>query len=252
MKTNIKNQLLLSSLIVVAGLMLARRLSAQTFTTLHSFTERSGFPYFTNTDGGVPHAGLITGSSGNTLYGTAQYGGSSGGGTVFAGSTDGTGFMALNSFTGVSPHEYPVGTNTDGANPMGALLLSGSTLYGTASYGGASGAGTLFKVSTDGTGYMVLHSFGAGSRPRISISDWYSSPASDGALPQAGLVLSGNTLYGTAPAGGSSGAGTVFKINTEGTGYAILHHFTSDGGYPVGGLILSGNTLYGTAAGGGS
>ncbi len=42
---------------------------------------------------------------------------------------------------------------------------------------------------------------------------------SEGANPNAGLILSNNTLYGTAAAGGSSGAGTVFAVNTDGTGF---------------------------------
>ena len=78
---------------------------------------------------------------------------------------------------------------------------------------------------------------------------------SDGANPYAGLILSGNTLYGTACGGGSSGNGTVFAVNTDGTGFTNLHSFThlvlpgtnSDGANPYAGLILSGNTLYGTA-----
>src|SRR5262249_22549642 len=75
-----------------------------------------------------------------------------------------------------------------------------------------------------------------------------------GANPNAGLILSGNTLYGTAAAAGSSGAGTVFAVNTDGTGFRLLHIFTyTDGANPWSGLILSGNTLYGTAySGGGS
>jgi uncharacterized repeat protein (TIGR03803 family) len=36
---------------------------------------------------------------------------------------------------------------------------------------------------------------------------------SDGANPSAGLVLSGNTLYGTAENGGSGGNGTVFSLS---------------------------------------
>jgi hypothetical protein len=35
---------------------------------------------------------------------------------------------------------------------------------------------------------------------------------SDGANPNAGLILSGNTLYGTVAAGGSFGHGTVFAV----------------------------------------
>src|SRR6266446_1955021 len=80
---------------------------------------------------------------------------------------------------------------------------------------------------------------------------------SDGAYPNAGLILSGNTLYGTARLGGSSGAGTVFAVNTAGTGFTTLYSFTaastnssgaytnSDGAFPLAGLILSGDTLYG-------
>src|SRR5580692_9090807 len=41
----------------------------------------------------------------------------------------------------------------------------------------------------------------------------------DGANPQAGLVLSGNTLYGTASQYGSLSGGTVFKLNTDGSGF---------------------------------
>ena len=67
----------------------------------------------------------------------------------------------------------------------------------------------------------------------------------------AGLILSGNTLYGTASAGGTNPYGTVFAVNTNGSSFTTLHAFTgyaglSDGGLPCAGLILSGNTLYGT------
>ena len=83
-----------------------------------------------------------------------------------------------------------------------------------------------------------------------------SLAGSDGDYPYAGLILSGNTLYGTTAYGGSSGNGTVFAVNTDGTGFTNLHSFTarsvliytnSDGADPHAGLILSGNTLYGTA-----
>jgi len=60
-------------------------------------------------------------------------------------------------------------------------------------------------------------------------------------------MLSGGILYGTTELGGSSGYGTVFAVNTDGTGFATLHHFIgSDGAAPdVATLLLSGNTLYG-------
>src|SRR5208282_5026446 len=133
----IKNSLILL-LIAVLGLMLAGRATAQTFTTLYNFT---ALVDYNNSDGAVPEAGVIL--SGNTLYGTAYYGGSSGNGTVFALNTNGTGFTNLYSFTGGS----------DGASPQAVLILSGNTLYGTASSGGSSGNGTVFAVNTNSTDF---------------------------------------------------------------------------------------------------
>src|ERR1041384_7744096 len=75
----------------------------------------------------------------------------------------------------------------------------------------------------------------------------------EGANPNAGLILSNNALYGTTAAAGSSGAGTVFAVNTDGTDFRIVHSFNYwDGANPWSGLILSGNTLYGTTYQGGS
>jgi uncharacterized repeat protein (TIGR03803 family) len=220
MKTYIINLFLLPLLIAGLGLIPASRVTAQTFTTLHSFTATtSDYPYI-NSDGAYPFAGLIL--SGNTLYGTAHGGGSLGWGTVFAVHTDGTGFTTLHNFTG----------GDDGYGPRAGLILSSNTLYGTAAEGGSPGDGTVFAVHTDGTGFTTLHNFTGGS---------------DGFLPVAGLILSGNTLYGTA-ANGGRGYGTVFAVNTDGTGFTTLYTFTGgyDGWSPKA-VILSGNTLYGTA-----
>ena len=49
-------------------------------------------------------------------------------------------------------------------------------------------------------------------------------------------------------AGGSGNAGTVFKINTDGNFYSVLHNFSAADGYPTGSLLLSGSTLYGLTA----
>src|SRR6266478_3522592 len=113
------------------------------------------------------------------------------------------------------------GGNSDGAYPYAGLTNSGNALYGTASAGGA-GYGTVFKVNTDAAGFTTLHSFTAAS---TNSSGAYTN--SGGADPQAGLILSGNTLYGTARLGGSSGAGTVFAVNTAGTGFTTLYSFTA-------------------------
>jgi uncharacterized repeat protein (TIGR03803 family) len=228
-----------------AGTVFAINTDGTGFTTLYSFTTFSGSGLQrTNRDGGTPNAGLVL--SGNTLYGTTQSGGMGGNGTVFSLNTDGTGFTTLYSFTALSAPS-PHGTNSDGAYPEGDLVLSGNTLYGTADSGGGGGGGTVFKVNTDGTGFKSLYSFTA---------------TKDGAFPDAGLFLSGNTLYGTTSEGGASGNGTVFKLNADGTGFTSLHNFTatstmrpfmnSDGAIPFAGLIMVGNRLYGTTGRGGT
>jgi uncharacterized repeat protein (TIGR03803 family) len=84
----------------------------------------------------------------------------------------------------------------------------------------------------------------------------------DGATPQAGLILSGGTLYGTTEYGGATdgegpaslGYGEVFSVPVTGGTPTILTSFngTSDGAYPLADLTLSGTTLYGTTSGGGA
>ncbi len=246
MKT--KNLFLMYSLLAGLGLMPDFRLTAQTFTTLHSFSATSGeFSGATNSDGVYPADGVI--QSGNILYGTAVSGGGSGYGTVYSLNTDGTGFTNVHTFDG-----YP----GDGDHPYAGLLSVGDTLYGTTVGGGNRGWGTVFAISTNGTGLSILHSF----------TSAYGSPNvtnSDGAGPYGygGLIRSGYTLYGTAFGGGSSGHGVVFRVNTDGTGFTNLHSFTagsggypivtnSDGAYPLAGLTLSGSALFGAAESGGT
>ena len=67
------------------------------------------------------------------------------------------------------------------------------------------------------------------------------------------MLLISNTLYGTTFYGGLHDAGTVFKINTDGSGFATLHHFNyTDGQEPQAGLTLYNNVLYSTTTGGGT
>lgn len=265
------------------------------FTVLHNFTGTT-FSVYTNSDGATPQAGLIL--SGETLYGTAKYGGSSGNGTVFSVKTDGSGFTNLHNFSGAN-----------GGNPQAGLALSGDTLYGTTYYlsayqGGGSGYGIVFAVNTNGTGFTNLHTFtGTTDRgyPTAELivrsntlygttlgSSVYSGGTvfamgtdgtgftnlhvftpvsgsnltnSDGASPEAGLTLSGDTLYGTTENGGLSGQGTVFKVNLDGSGFSALYSFSAvtnfpyylngDGANPIARVVSVGNTLYGTALNGG-
>jgi uncharacterized repeat protein (TIGR03803 family) len=212
------------------------------FTNLHSFAALFGTKGIdqtgTNNEGSGPNGSLIL--SGNTLYGTAIEGGSAGNGTVFKVNTDGTGFTNLHNFTATSGSSgvFEYGANSDGATPPGGLILSGSTLYGTAGYGGSLGYGAVFAVNTDGNGFTNLHSLN--NHP-------------DGADAYNTLILSGDTLYGTAANNGDGMGGTVFAFNTNGMDFGIVHNFNiNDGDFPDSDMVLSGNTLYGIAQEGGA
>ena len=133
------------------------------------------------------------------------------------------------------------------------MKVSSTTLYGTAWSGGTAGRGTVFKLNTDGTGFAVLHHFGTTTN-----NDRGHDCNPDGAWIESGLVLSGGVLYGAAAQGGVAGNGTVFKLSTNGTGFALLHRFSAHGGsYPDNtnqdgenptSLVLSGRALYGVAS----
>ena len=194
---------------------------AQSLRTLHTFT---------GSDGWWPR-GLVL--SGSTLYGMTNAGGSSGDGTIFSVNADGTGFRSLFSFSG-----------TNGKYPgPGSLTLNGSTLYGMTSGGGVTGNGTLFSINTDGTGFSTVLTFNG----------------SNGSNPLGGLILdpNGKTLYGTTSEypGNGLGYGTIFSVNTDGTGFKNLHSFVQSGTasyWPFCNLTQSGSVLFGMTDGGGS
>lgn len=206
------------------------------FTNLHSFatgtTNLSGA--FTNADGQLPQANLVL--SGDTLFGTAEYGGTLGGGTLFRINTNGAGFAVLKTFTP---------TNSSGAWPVGGVVvLGGNNIYGTTSGGGSNIAGVIFKVGTNGNNFSIIHQFAFAS--------------TNAGQPFGTLLSSGATLYGTTYSGGASGGGSVFKISTNGTGFTLLKSFSAlvsgtnaDGARPEARLALSGSTLYGTTYFGG-
>jgi uncharacterized repeat protein (TIGR03803 family) len=224
-------------LVVGLGLMLVGPVSAQTFTVLHSFTPTSPSLPGRNSDGAYPDEGGLV-LSNNTLYGSTVLGGLYGRGTIFKVNVDGSGFAALHSFSPIIDLNNP---NYDGAEPLAGLILSGSTLYGVATYGGSGGNGTVFGVNTDGSGFRTLYSFTQFPFP-FQTND-------DGANPIAGVVLSGNTLYGTTYDGGTIGNGTLFAVNIDGTQFRTF----SDGGFASDGVLTSSsNTLYGTTIFGGS
>ncbi len=184
----------------------------------------------TSTTGGGSYARLL--EVDEVLYGTTYLGGSGNAGTVFKLNLDGTGFAVLKHFA----------NTTTGGHPTAGLILGpDGFLYGTAYHGGSSLYGTIFKLETTGSSFVVLQHLDA---------------AATGAYPQAGLLLgSDGALYGTASAGGDFEAGTIFKLNSDGTGFTILKSLDTsvDGAMPVARLIESSSgKLYGTTLNGGS
>ncbi len=169
------------------------------YTVLHRFPGSSG-------DGIAPWAGLAEGPDG-ALYGTTLQGGAKDAGTVFKLNKDGSGYAVLHSF---------LVTEDDGVTPMAALLTgSDGALYGTTDGGGSGGGhnGTVFKLNPDGSGYQTLHSF--------------PDQRGDGRMPRSRLLEGRDgALYGTTQSGGAKDAGTVFKLNRDGSGYRILHTFS--------------------------
>ena len=97
-------------------------------TQLHSFEGGT-------TDGAHPSGSLIL--SGANLYGMTELGGADSQGTIFEFNTK-TGQLTL-------LHSFEGGT-TDGANPLGNLILSGTTLYGMTEVGGTDGVGIIFSL----------------------------------------------------------------------------------------------------------
>jgi uncharacterized repeat protein (TIGR03803 family) len=235
--------------------------SAEPVTLLHSFAGGKN-------DGSYPQSGLTL--SGTTLFGTAWDAWSENDGVVFSINTDGTGYKVLHKFTFSAD-------KADGMWPTGRLTLSGTTLFGTTRSSNRDG-GTIFSINTDGTGFKLLREiagmpeggltlvgttlFGStsdGDGTLFSIntdgSDMrllhrFKGGINDGRGPNGGLVSRGAKLFGTTDNGGDSDQGTVFSVNNDGTGFALLHEFAgreNDGSGPNGGQALSGATLFGTA-----
>jgi uncharacterized repeat protein (TIGR03803 family) len=188
-------------------------------TVLHSFKKNGR-------DGTFPFAALI--NVNGTLYGTTYSGGTGicadGCGTVFS----------LKPKTGAET-VYSFGNVSDGASPSAGLINVKGTLFGATVFGGAYSIGTVFSLNPKTSAETVLHSFGSGT---------------DGALPYAGLIDVGGTLYGTTEYGGTGGLfgyGTVFSLNLKtGTETVLFQYDGADGESPVADVISVTGTLYGT------
>jgi uncharacterized repeat protein (TIGR03803 family) len=231
------------------------------FELLYAFPDATG-------EGARSNGGLVR-ATGGRLFGMTSVGGAGAGGTVFGLESDGTDFAVLHSSAG-----KPTATTFGGA------LLHGQDgrLYGTSKEGGSFGFGTVFRVWPDGSGFETIREFNGsdGNQPITGLvqgSDGtlYGSSLFGGAFRlqpdgsdfssiggptfiQAPLVFgTDGRLYGTSPQGGAFGAGLIFGMNTDGTGYSEVHGLSyAEGANPEGLVLGKDGLLYGVASFGGT
>ena len=178
---------------------------------------------FSGADGASPYGSLILHD--NLLYGMTSSGGANNAGTIFSFNPDPTQkYFQL---------RYSFDPQTCGSDPNNDLVQSGSLLYGTTSQG-ASFYGAIFSFDPDTNVCSPLHTFHGGLE--------------DGNAPSGSPILINNTFYGVTLNGGDNDQGTVYSLNTQTSGFSLLHAFGDsnyDGGAPAGALLNYGNTLYG-------
>ena len=196
--------------------------------------------------------GVVIGPSG-TVFGVSTVGPTYGCTLIVIGC--GFVFKLVNGASGWTEtiiHTFTGGS--DGAFPSGGLLLSNGVLYGVTRSGGGktcagsdgSQCGTVYKISTSGTGYKVLHSFGGDAM---------------GNSPSGPLIEVNGVLFGTAEFGGpaqcynNNGCGVVYSMNPDGSGYSVVHDFSgaknNDGAAPQTGVAFYNGKIYGTTTAGG-
>jgi uncharacterized repeat protein (TIGR03803 family) len=171
------------------------------------------------------------------------------------------------------------------AQPTGLMQASDGTLYSLTFQGGDYGDGVLFAVKPDGTGQRTIGSYG--QRPRTIIpqqmvagkdGQFYSWTGTDynyeidridtssgaltpihiftsdeSAVPTGLIYGADGRLYGVAKGYLTTDPGVIFRLNTDGTGYTVLHTFGSSGDGIDPNYVVQGSDgkLYGTTPAGG-
>ena len=175
----------------------------------------------------LPLSSVVRNTSG-VFYGTTYEGGA-GDGVIYyltPGASGYTESIAAN-FSG-----------SNGAGPVGDLVLSGTNLYEVTLSGGTNNVGTVYVLDTATNVVTTLHSFNS---------------TTEGVAPYAGPIDDAGFLYGTVSHDGASpGVGAVYKVKANGKGFKIIHQFTdgADGSGPLCGLVKGVNgDLFGTTSG---
>ena len=198
-------------------------------------------------DGIEPYTDLLL--RGGILYGTTM-GGGTGDKRNCLNALCGTVFQLTRkpgAWTETILHSF---NGSDGFGPHGGLVEDDAgNLYGTTFAGGAGDSGTVYELSP----------------PAVANDPWQTTTLynftgkADGALLYAGLVRNklGN-LYGTATAGGTGKAGSVFELKPPSVPggiwtFVIVHNFSfkriSDGVSPFSPLFFADGGIYGTTEG---
>src|SRR5205085_5818812 len=88
------------------------------------------------------------------LFGATDLGGPAEAGAIFSVKTTGSDFTVLHTFSGGAG---------DGGSARGAPRLDGAgNLYGVTYFGGPVGAGVVYRITTAGGGFQVLHELAFG------------------------------------------------------------------------------------------
>jgi uncharacterized repeat protein (TIGR03803 family) len=148
------------------------------------------------------------------------------------------------------------GGNKDGQTPVGWLIMDGAgNLYGVTSAGGPGNHGTIFMLAPPVPPATVW---------KKTIIHFFAGQPADGTSPSYGLVADkSGALYGTTPAGGAHGVGTVYRLipptasahSRARSTYQVLYSFrtSNDGTSPAGGVVIDKTgAVVGTTFAGGS
>jgi uncharacterized repeat protein (TIGR03803 family) len=137
----------------------------------------------------------------------------------------------------------------DGGRPYTILQGSDGNFYGTAEVSEAGqqiSGGTVFSLTPAGV-LTVLYTFLPGPQNDFP----------NGASPSLLVQGSDGMLYGSAPGGANNNHGVLFRVNTDGSDFRVLHSFCSepncaDGNYPTALVVGADGNLYGTTIYGGA
>lgn len=209
--------------------------TAQTESTLYSFTEKDAF---------WPQGGLVEDSAGN-LYGTTKGGGTYGVGTVYEFSQSGGKWIKTTLLNFLS---YGNG----GYIPSSDLTMdSAGALYGTTFVGGDA-------VCSCGVVYKLVPPAIVGGSWTEQVLYAFTSQNADGRLPNASVIFdSSGNIYGVTQQGGIWNGGVIYELTPGINGSfteTVLYSFgdLADGETPNGPLVMdSSGALYGVTSLGG-